>query len=349
MRLRVTSILTCLLLLINGTSLRAFETDQYNLPPVPLADIGDEVSEYVEENIGKAVDKINAEIEECLKNAGSKCSSAEPQQKQLAYLRSEDAVAREIFKRLGDGIIPFTKSGSWMESHKFRAQPARFKTSYRQSVFVLLPTDYLTISSTVNMYGVNFGTDKIAHFFQQGYTYYRIYTRAKAKGLTDTEAVKKAVKWGRMTENTYYGMLISGAFSNGDMYANYAGMKFYLGIAKPSKIGNVERPATLILKNGIWAINKNASKNLLLKPFITDHLNEALNPSAYVPFLRSSIRGIVRKQSCPQWRSLYSTRTKEDFEETTRSLMLWNGEDYGFKKSKKFITISNTCFGSSPS
>ncbi|CAN5876298.1 hypothetical protein BH24ACI1_BH24ACI1_14180 [soil metagenome] len=35
----------------------AFETDQYNLPAPPLADIGDEVSEYTEENLKKAIDK----------------------------------------------------------------------------------------------------------------------------------------------------------------------------------------------------------------------------------------------------------------------------------------------------
>ena len=340
MRSLIALTLICILPL---TSIFAFETDQYNLPPVPLADIGDEVSEYVEDNFRKAIDKINAEIDACLKNSGGKCSSPEAMQKELAHLRSEEAVAREVFKRLGDGIVPFTKSGSWVESHKFRVQPARFKTSFRQSIFVFLPTDYFTISPTVNLYGVNFGTDKIAHFFQQGYTYYRIYTLALAKGSTAAVAEKKAVKWGRKTEHTYYGTLVGGVFSNADLYANYAGMKFYQALTKPLTIGNAERPALVALKNGFWAFNENA-REFLLRPFISSHLNEALNPSLYIPGLRSSIRGIVKKQSCPQWRALYSNRTEEDFVKMTESLKLWHGEDYGFRKSEKFITIANTCF-----
>jgi hypothetical protein len=74
-------------------------------------------------------------------------------------------------------------------------------------------------------------------------------------------------------------------------------------------------------------------------------MNEALNPSLFIPGLRSSIRGIVRKQSCKQWRDLYPTRTQADFEKVTSSLTQWNDEDYGFKTSEKFVTIGNTCFG----
>ena len=55
------SLLVSFVLLLNGVSL-AFETDQFNLPPVPLADIGDEVSEHVEETLRFAVAKVNADI-----------------------------------------------------------------------------------------------------------------------------------------------------------------------------------------------------------------------------------------------------------------------------------------------
>jgi len=320
------------------------------LPPEPLADIGSEVSEYAGDNIRKAIAKINAEIavrQACFENVSAKCDSPENDRKRLAYLRSEEAVAREVFKLLGDGIIPTTKSGSWMDSHKFRAQPARYKTKYRQSIFVLALFNYFTISPTVNIYGTSFGTDKIAHFFQQGYTYYRIYERALADGSTPDEASKKAVRWGRKSENTYYGTMVGGVFSNADMFANYAGMRFYQGLTKETRIGTIERPATVNLKNGVWTFNE--AKDLLLRPYMTDHMNEALNPSSFVPILRSSIRGIVKKQSCPQWRALYPDRTKRDFESITEALMLWYGEYYGFKKSEKFVTIGNTCFaGSEP-
>lgn len=330
----------------------SFETDQYNLPPAPLADIGDELQEYTLENIREAIDKINTEIaakQTCVERANelpSNCRDTDSDRKRLEYLRSEAAVARAVYDRLGYGIIAFARAGNWINSHKFRAQPARYKTSYSKSIFVSIPTDYFTISPTVNVYGVQFGTDKIAHFFQQGYQYYRIHGREVAKGITDNDATKKAVDWGRMTENTYYGTLVGGVFSNADLFANYAGMRFFQGLTKPVNIGVLNRPATLILKSGIWELNASGVSNEnLLRPFISDHLNEALNPSLFIPGLRSSIRGIVKKQSCPQWRALYPNRTREYFRSVTDSLSLWNGENYGHKESKKLIAIANTCFG----
>ena len=47
-----------LLLLAHPARWYCFETDQYNLPPTPLADIGGEVYEYTLENINKAIEKL---------------------------------------------------------------------------------------------------------------------------------------------------------------------------------------------------------------------------------------------------------------------------------------------------
>lgn len=346
----IVRLVLCVVLLLQ--SIFAFETDQYNLPPEPLADIGDEVSQYTEDNLRKAVKKINDEIvfrENCLsrKIEKGKCSSPEKERAKLEFLRSEEAVAREFYKLVGTGIPPFTAAGRWMESHKFNAQPARYKTSFQDSIFFVFPTDYIGISATVDLYGTQFGTDKIAHIFQQGYSYYEIYNRALAKGLTPQEAEKKAIKWGKFTEHTYYGMIISNVFSNADLCANFAGLKFYQGLTRDIKIGDKIKPAVLILKDGVWKLNENAVLfDILLKPFISNHFNEALNPSIFFKYLglRCYVRKTVKKQSCRQWFDKFPNLSRAELEKTSKSLTLWNGEDYGFKDSKNFITIANTCF-----
>lgn len=334
------------LLLAHPVRWMCFETDQYNLPLTPLADIGSEVYGYTLENISKAIQKVNAEIaakQACLDRSG--CGRASDLRRRLDYLRSEAAVARAIYDRLGYGIIAFARAGNWINSHKFRAEPARFKTNYRDSIFVSIPTDYFTISPTVNIYGTQLGTDKIAHFFQQGYTYYRIAGRQIAKGSSVEAGESNAISWGRMTENTYYGTLVGGVFSNADLFANHAGMRFYEGLTRSVRVGELVRPPTLILENGRWKLNAaGTSEAVLLRPFFSDHLNEALNPSLFIPGLRSSIRGIVRKRSCPQWRAAYPKKSREDFQSLTDSLKLWNGENYGHRQSRKFVTIAGECF-----
>lgn len=345
----------CAALLMQSIVSFAFETDQYNLPPKPLADIGEEVSHYTEQNLRKAVNKINAEIsatQSCLENnfrrlEKIKCNSLDRERLKLEFLRSEQAVARAVYKQLGAGITPFTNSEIWMNTHHFIGQPARYKTDYEKSIFAVKPFNYLTISPTVNLYGAQFGTDKIAHFFQQGYTYYQKYNRAIADGLTHDKAVGKAIRWGQMTERTFYGTLVSGVYSNGDLCANYVGMKFYQGLTRKIKIGDSIRPAVLLLKNGFWTFSENAElQEILIKPFISKHFNEVLNPSNFSKNfgLHSFVRRSVRKRSCKAWLNQNPNLTKADLNASSQNLKRWHGEDYGFTDSEKFVTIANTCF-----
>jgi hypothetical protein len=351
----VTSLVLCALLVSPQINVAAFETDQYNLPPRPLVDIGDEVTEHVEQKLRQASEKINAEIslhQDCLptntrarKKSG--CEAAEKEQAKLAYLRSNDAVARQAYQLLGAGVPPFTNGGTWMDLHHFRGHPARYRTSFAKSIFLPWPSDTLTVSPTVNMYGSQFGTDKIAHLFQQGYSYYKIYTRALIAGMTPEEATKKAVLWGQGTERGIFGTLIAGVYSNGDLVANYAGLRFYQGLTQATRIGPDTRPAMLLLKDGFWTINESVNlRELLLKPFISDHFNEALNPSIFTQFLglRAYVRRTVRRRSCKQWFDHYPGLSQSSLNERSRALRLWYGEDYGFTDSTHFITIANTCF-----
>ncbi len=343
----LTSLGLLLILLLNNVGL-AFETDQYNLPPVPLADIGDEVSEYVGDNLRTAVANVNVTIEKakkCLEVRTKGCGTADAETHKLTYLRSDQAVANELFKLIGDGNLFTTKFGNWMRSHKFRGQPDRYKASLSESIYFLNPADYLTLSATVRLYGTEFGIDKLEHFFQQGHQYYKIEREELAKGKTPAEAEKKAISWGQKTERTYFGTWSSGVYSNADLYANYAGMKFYNGLAKPLQINGRTRPAIVKLKGGSWEITLKSSFQDILKPFLTDHLNEALNPSSFRPTLVRSVRRAVKKYSCPEWKAMFPTLTPSTLNDRTRALEMWNGEDYGSTKRSRTVTVAETCYG----
>lgn len=347
----ITSLFLCVALLANVLYVFPMETDQYNLPPEPLFDIGDEVTDHIAEGLSIAITKLNAEIalhQACLAEPpkkGSKCGSADSERARLAYLQSNDAVAREVFKQLGDGSLTLTVTGKWFMKHKFSHEPARYKTSYLGSIYKAEPIDYLTMSPTVRIYGTEFGTDKVEHMLQQGYNYYTIYQKETAAGATPENAAAKAVKWGQMTEKTYFGLLVAGVYSNADLVANYAGMKFYQGMTQPVTLGETTRPAIVELTDGTWKIADMANLHEnLIKPFVSDHLNEALNPSVYAITLYPFVRATVKKRSCPQWRKMYPNLTRDSVETLTAGLRVWNGEDYGHLNRNLMVKLAEVCF-----
>lgn len=324
----------------------AFETDQYNLPDQPLADTGEEISEYIFANFQQAVAELNDQITKasaCIETRTKGCDSAEKERKNLERLRSDDAPATALFKRIGDGNLFRTKFGGWLYSHQFRSKPASYKPPYNESVFLLNPVDYATLSPTYRLYGVEFGGDKLEHLLQQGYKYYTIYRDEIADGKTESAAQAKAIAWGKRTERTYFGLLSSGVFSNADLFANYVGMKFYLALTQDIADAPVSR-AALQLSNGRWEFTRPVNARSFLKPFIADHLNEALNPSSFRLTLFPSVRRQVRKHACPKWRKAFPEMTRSSIDGRTVSLETWDGEDYGHTKRSRTLSIGEACF-----
>jgi len=343
----LTSLILGIFVGLQPVAVVAFETDQYNLPPVPLADIGDEVSEYIEQKLFVAIAKVNGQIQadlRCLEAPTRACKSKGSLAKSLKYHRTGDAVAKAVFLELGDGNLVTTKFGNWMRGHKFRASPDRYKTTHAESIFLLNPGNYHTISETVKIFGSEFGIDKLEHFFQQGYKYYQLEKEAAASGKSSSDAARTAIKWGQRTERTYYGLVASGVYSNADLYANYAGMKFFQGLISPLELGGKDRPPTLSLDGDTWTYDASGLREHLIKPFMTDHMNEAWNPSAFRLTLVRSVRRAIKKFACPDWRTAYPDLTAEAIEARTTNLKLWNGEDYGFTERSRIVRLSEVCF-----
>jgi hypothetical protein len=107
------------------------------------------------------------------------------------------------------------------------------------------------VGSTAKVHGICIGADKLGHFFEEGFGYFRIMT---AGGGTSADAQNV----GHGLEMGIQGLATTGVFSNADLAANLAGSKFYADL--------MAAPSTL----------KFAVKN-----YITDKWNEQSNPSFY--------------------------------------------------------------------
>ena len=91
---------------------------------------------------------------------------------------------------------------------------------------------WLPNGPTIEVDGLRHGTDKWAHFFSGGGSYYRYYIRALRQGLSAKQAEQLVIDRGIFSERTYLGYGTSGVASPADLEANYRGMVFLLELCR---------------------------------------------------------------------------------------------------------------------
>lgn len=318
---------------------QAEETEQFTLPPSDLVDIGPAASNRLYAVIEKVIAQTNADIQTLLPNAQhSRFAAAK-----LAARRNETYIADLVYSNTGPGYPQWMRGiPTTFENHPTRYNEYKpWKTIY-WLVFSQSPLALIRLAPTINMYGYTFGTDKLGHFFMMGHTYYRIYTYYLKRWKSTTKAHAAIVTYGQILEQTYLGTLINGVYSNGDLSANYAGWKFYTNLTHSIKIGHKTYPPILVLRGNTWAFSPHVNKDTLLKPYISDNLNEALNPSRY-SFMRGQIRHQV-KQRCADW-IVRKGITQASVATKLAQTSLWHGENYGhWLPASNAVTLA-TCFG----
>ena len=97
------------------------------------------------------------------------------------------------------------------------------------------------LGSTIRVGELYIGTDKLGHFLDTGYLYYKEY---QAGG----ESLDRAIAWGEETEKGKYGYAVSGIYSYADLAANYEGLRFWLSFVDSSS----DIKPYVSCEDGVW-------------------------------------------------------------------------------------------------
>ena len=268
--------------------------------------------------------------------------------------RGEDYLARRVYEALAGGGLPECKIEQWVQTQPFRARHAGrvvYRMDCARAVYgdslLTKPIFLVDLSPTVNVHGCYFGTDKLGHFFQQGYDYFREYRQEELRGAGERRALARAVRVGIGQESGIFGEALIGVYSNADLAANYAGLKFYLNLTRPVFIGARQLPPLLVRDNkSRWVLNPAAGRGAgareLLRPFASNHFNEALNPSRYSDQMRATVRANLR-QRAERLVAFYDI-TMEQSHRMLIELSTWHGEDYGHCSFNRVVTMVDNCF-----
>jgi hypothetical protein len=332
----------------------ALETDQFTVPNRPLPDIGPELDAYVGGTVWDVVQTLNARAADEERAARrSIWPWRDYHRARASRLRSEDLLAQRVYDNLAGPGLPECRIEVWAREHRFRAaREAGFADAafelplsrcvYGDSLFDK-PLLLAFLSPTVNVHGTYMGVDKLGHLFQHGFYYLEEYRQAESDGEGPAAATARAVRLGVDEEQGFYGALTTGVYSNADLAANYAGLKFYLNLTRPVRLAGRTLPPLLLRdRKGNWCFNPARPPDRTLCLLVDDHFNEALNPSRYEGVLRDTVRDRLAPRA-ERLLEFYDT-TPERERERMHELATWHGEPYGHCGfSSRLVTIADNC------
>lgn len=333
------------------------ETDQFTWPGNrEFADLGREMNAWMYDAIERGVEKTNAEIRRCVENKGS--------ESELAQLQSQEQIVKAV-----NGSLPWAMDviEGWEKKSRSeelkRRYPGRvigykepFKNIYQHVHFPLDPRQFfrLFLGSTLKVYGTYLGTDKIGHFTDMGMNYYRDYSKQLRAGKSPQEAEAEAVRLGTegliFAESGMLGYLSCGAYSNADLAANYVGLLFYRNLTEPIKIKGAMQPPMLVREGPYWKPAPHVRRDSdFFAVFVSDHYNEALNPSRFEAGMRKSVHKAIeaRRENildrfCDE---NGNRRPREWFEKQLGELRTYYGVDYGHRGTpEELVSIASVCF-----
>lgn len=255
----------------------AYEIDQFHDRDLPLADS----TAVLDAKVNAALAKVAAE---------------------WRGPADELLFARAIYGELGgfhwvDRIERFA-----MKSPEVERLP-RGRTIYSHPPLFSSPVlFFFGVGERFKLADVQIGSDKLGHFFSQGFKYFRRQRRGWSED--------RFVTWAGRVEGWLFGEYTTRVYSNADMVANWEGYLFYRSLFED---GIVAGKGPIVLFEG--------GRARLLRPFtwrdhVNDYWDEALHPSLLGESLR---RHAARRlaELCPSFLaapSLYVPRQEADLE-----------------------------------
>lgn len=338
------------------TALLAHETDNYTVPrKKEFADLAPLFTDIFYRGLETAAKRTNDRIHHAIR--GGMTAST------IAKLQSPDEITRAVRRSfrptlsLIDDIERMVYSPVLCDQYPgLITGYKRFSCIYDHASFVLDPRQIFKLwrASIIKINGTYLGTDKIGHFICKGYINYNLYRHAIHNGKSPEEAQRKVFEIG--TEDNFFysekrmvGYLSSGVFSHADLVADTLGFQFYRNVTEPVQVRKRQQPAMLIRIGEYWELAPHVQRDSdFFTIYITDHLDEVLNPNLMEPAMRNPVHKAIQIRS-DNLLQFYADRmgnrhNKNYFDDQMKEHSTYYGREYGHeKKYADMVTIGNVC------
>jgi hypothetical protein len=135
----------------------------------------------------------------------------------------------------------------------YNREVARQRTSKGESMYQgigvmeSIPISIYPLGSLIRVSGHVIAGDKFSHFFNVGWTYYKMYYR-------DDRLLSEALDYGEGTERGIWGLATTGIYSYADLSANFQGMRFWARILGEEDILGTQEESYFRCAVGEWTL-----------------------------------------------------------------------------------------------
>jgi hypothetical protein len=152
-----------------------------------------------------------------------------------------------------------------------------------------------------------------------------------------------------LSEDGVLGLYSTGIRSNGDLAADYAGLKFYRNLTEPVRVGADLLPPMLERDGAHWRVVVHDDDTVFTR-FVSPHWNEVLNPNSYLGYVGDRVRGVIASR-CDDVADWYRDGGGQPldpawFAARQRELATFDGEPYGHRLPAEHpVSVADICRG----
>ncbi|RLU04114.1 MAG: hypothetical protein D9N11_00770 [Ketobacter sp.] len=258
-----------LLLLVYVTQGGAAEVDQFTIPdgsPRAMADSAAVLDQEVNRRLQLAVKRANGRVMDARHKTGPKW---------LKPGCNEDRLYEKLVEQLARTLVGQVESFAEENDRVARRSVALQDSIYKDFIWQESPSLVLSerMASVINVDNVELGTDKLGHFFTEGFSYFAVTDQLH-------RSIESGLLFGEWSEAVYFGAQTTGVFSYADLTANFHGLRFWnriLAIHPDPLTGESPPPYVVCLRNQ-WQVAGEFHWS--------EYVDNAWNESVNCPLLR---------------------------------------------------------------
>ena len=249
---------------VGMTQVFAAEVDQFTLPPgepVQLPDSATVLQTEVNRLLRHAIRRANERYMESRPKADSRWL-----QPRCDETRLYDALTGALARSVVGQLETFAETSPDIIRRKVLLEQSIYRDFYWQASPTLVFSERM--AAVIKLNGVEMGTDKLGHFFTEGYSYFLVTEKLEKN-------IESGLLFGEWSESVYFGAQTTGVYSFADLTANFQGLRFWNRVlARQSDPLSGQTPTPYIeCRNSRWTL----ARTFEWRDYVDSGWNEAIN------------------------------------------------------------------------